>query len=152
MKPKKTRKPKKNKKTRLQDPWNQKTQKKTQDCKTHESSNLGTLGSDILFFFVFFGFLGFLGFPCPGHRYRPKMHKQHHYTPGLSFIWCLMDWAPKQKTVETALKKHCPGLKIEGGNQLQHGLLILFNVPGCACITLREYDIHCLGCPCAQLL
>ena len=105
-------------KPRLQEPWNQKKQdckthetkknKKKQDCETHESSNLGTLGSDILFFFliflVFLFFFGFLGIPCPGHRYRPKMHKQHHYTPGLSFIWCLMDWAPQQKTVETTLK------------------------------------------------
>ena len=85
-------KPKKPKQARLQDQKN----KKKQDCKTHKSSNLGTLGFDI--FFLFFCFLGF---PCLGQQYHPKMHKKYHCAPGLSSIWCLMDWASQQKTVET---------------------------------------------------
>ena len=66
-----------------------------QDCKTHETKKIIIKLQDPwkqqswnlrVWHVVFFGLVGFLGFPCLGHRYRPKMHKQHHYTPGLSFI------------------------------------------------------------------
>ena len=80
--------------------------KKKQDCKTHESSNLGTLGSDILFvcfffFWVFLFFFVFLVFLAWVNSITPKCTKRLHCAPGLSSIWCLMDGAPQQKTVET---------------------------------------------------
>ena len=70
MKPKnkKQKTKKKQKQPRLQDPWNQKNKKK-QDCKTHDSSNLGTLGSDILFFVGFLTcFFWFSWFSLPGSQ------------------------------------------------------------------------------------
>ena len=109
--------------SRLQEPLNQKNKKQTnkknkiarpmkkkkkkQDCKTHEIRNLGTLGSDILFFSRFSWFSCFFWFSwlsLPGSQVSAQNAQKKHSTPGLSSIWCLMDWAPQQKTVETTIK------------------------------------------------
>ena len=162
-------------KPRLQEPWNQKNKKtkrnkknkiarpmkpkktknqKNQDCKTHESSNLGTLGSDILvfWFFWFSCFFWFSWFSLPGSQ----VSAQNAQTTPLytrSLFYLVFDGlSTPTENCGNHTKITLPRFENRRRKPIAAwSFIFFFNVPGCACITLREYDIPCLGCPFAQI-